>query len=289
MLRLSVITPSLNRAGVLAKTLGSVSRQDYPEIEHIAVDGGSSDGSAGILRGWRQPGFSWVSEPDAGPADAANKGLRRASGDIVALLGAGDVFLPGALSAVVRHFEGNPGCAVVHGRVGLLDGGNSIRRELPTGPLNHDRLLRTPLCRPPAVFWRRGLMTSFGVFDERLRFAYVREHLLRIGRSAVFGYEGGLILAGIGHDENDDSPGAVSRREEILDVVCRYAGTMEPVHDQLRELVRCRAAADRSPLMPGEGFGRRRRRDCARWLLLYAERHQILLDESILSEFDPAA
>ena len=108
MIKVSIITPSLNQARFLPEALRSVSGQDYPQIEHIAIDGGSTDGSVDILSDWKQRDLRLISEPDCGPADAVNKGWRVASGAIIACLHADQLYLPGAVSAVVRHFERNP-------------------------------------------------------------------------------------------------------------------------------------------------------------------------------------
>ena len=101
--RITIITPVLNGAGLLSDALNSVALQGYPEVEHIVVDGGSTDGTLNILR--HAHGIQWLSEPDRGPFDAINKGIRRATGDIIGHLESDDVLLPGALAAVADGFS----------------------------------------------------------------------------------------------------------------------------------------------------------------------------------------
>src|SRR5438309_5772154 len=108
----SVVTPSLNQGAYIEETIRSVLDQDYPRIEHIVVDGGSTDGTLEILR--RYPHLTWVSEPDGGQADAVNKGFRLAEGEIFGWLNADDLYLPGTISAAVAVLR-ETGCGLVHG------------------------------------------------------------------------------------------------------------------------------------------------------------------------------
>src|SRR6266545_6693676 len=96
----SIITPSLNQAAFIAAAIESVLMQDYPSIEYIVVDGGSSDGTLEILKRYGDR-VRWISEPDAGQSDAIDKGVRLTHGEILAWLNADDLYLPRAVSAAV--------------------------------------------------------------------------------------------------------------------------------------------------------------------------------------------
>src|SRR4051794_9244743 len=103
--RLSIITPSFNQAAFIDRTIRSVLDQNWPDLEYIVVDGGSTDGSADIIKSYEDRLAWWVSEPDNGQTDALNKGLRRASGDVVAYINSDDYYLPGAFEKAIGALE----------------------------------------------------------------------------------------------------------------------------------------------------------------------------------------
>jgi glycosyltransferase involved in cell wall biosynthesis len=118
-LKISVVTPSFNSASTLRETIESVRRQDYPEVEHIVMDGGSTDGTLAIIKEY--PHLQWVSEKDEGHYQAMNKGIGRASGDVIIILNADDCFRPGALRQAARAFEENPAWDALFADVVFVD------------------------------------------------------------------------------------------------------------------------------------------------------------------------
>ena len=102
--RISIVTPSYQQAAYLEECLRSVLRQNYPNLEYLVLDGGSTDGSAALLERYAGPLTYWHSRPDRGQGDAINQGFERATGEIVGWLNSDDFYLPGALFAVARAF-----------------------------------------------------------------------------------------------------------------------------------------------------------------------------------------
>jgi glycosyltransferase involved in cell wall biosynthesis len=124
---ITVVTPSFNAAATIEETLRSVRTQDYPHVEHVVVDGASTDGTVDILD--RVEGVRYVSEPDRGLSHAMNKGVAMANGAIIGWLNADDLYLPGALRAVGEAFAARPQAQWATGRCRIIDGaGREIRR-----------------------------------------------------------------------------------------------------------------------------------------------------------------
>src|SRR5262249_45936520 len=111
---ITVVTPSFNQARFITETIESVLSQDYPGLEYIVMDGGSTDGTQEILRRYGDR-VRWVSEPDRGQADAVNKGVALAHGEIIGWLNSDDTYAPKALEKVARVFAGSDDLAVVYG------------------------------------------------------------------------------------------------------------------------------------------------------------------------------
>ena len=114
-MKISIVTPSFNQGQFLESTILSVLDQDYPDLEYIIIDGGSTDNSLEVIRKYTDRISYWVSEPDEGQSHAINKGWSMATGDIIAWINADDVYCPGAFSLVAKAFENNPDAVMVIG------------------------------------------------------------------------------------------------------------------------------------------------------------------------------
>jgi len=112
---ISIVTPSFNQAPFLRRTIESVLTQDYPHIEYILVDGGSTDGSQAIIEEYAGRVAHWESLPDQGQTDAINKGFARATGKYLAWLNSDDVYQPGAIAEAVDYLEAHPDVGMVYG------------------------------------------------------------------------------------------------------------------------------------------------------------------------------
>jgi len=122
----SIITPSFNQASFLEATIRSVLEQDYPRIEYIVIDGGSADGSVGIIKKYAHKIAWWVSEVDKGQTDAINKGFGRANGGILAWLNSDDTYQPGAVSAAVKYLQEHSDVGMVYADCNFIDGQGQV-------------------------------------------------------------------------------------------------------------------------------------------------------------------
>lgn len=189
-LKFSVITPTLNQAKYIEKTILSVLAQDYPNFEHIVIDGGSTDGTQEILRNY--PHLKCISEKDSGQTNALNKGLKMASGDIVAWLNSDDYYFDGVFAAVAKFFNENPTERIVHGnaKLGIEAANQTI--DLKHFDYDFDEILQywygITMPTQPAVFFKRDLIAENGYFDETLRYAMDFEYWCRISRRNKFNH-----------------------------------------------------------------------------------------------------
>lgn len=178
MTLVSIVIPSFNQVSYLETTLLSVLGQDYPRVETIVMDGGSTDGSADVIRSYEKRLAYWVSEKDAGQADAINKGMARARGEIVAWLNSDDYYLPGAVRAALRAFERNPDALLVYGDMLAVDERGQTINALRYRQLTLEDLLSFQIIGQPAVFMRRAAFERAGGLD--LSYHFLLDHHLWI-------------------------------------------------------------------------------------------------------------
>jgi glycosyltransferase involved in cell wall biosynthesis len=178
MTLVSIITPSFNQASYLEQTLRSVLDQDHEDIEYLVIDGGSTDGSADIIKKYASRLAHWVSEKDSGQADAINKGMAHAKGDIVAWLNSDDYYLSGAVAAVVKVFDANPDIALVYADMLAVDENGQTFNTLRYRQLTLEDLLSFQIIGQPAVFMRRVAFEKAGGLD--LSYHFLLDHHLWI-------------------------------------------------------------------------------------------------------------
>lgn len=197
-LLVSVVTPALNRGDYIPALLESVKRQTHPLIEHVVVDGRSTDHTLDILRSEEgRPGFRWLSEPDEGVYEAVNKGLKLCSGDILCYLNTDDRFFDYSVEVVVNAFGINPGVDLIFGDLLAFDE-DARRGEINFYPKRvREHLRRGGVISQPTVFWRRAAGERIGEFDVRLRLAADIDYWQRMLKHAralkideVLAYEG---------------------------------------------------------------------------------------------------
>lgn len=194
--KVSIVTPSFNQAEFIEETILSVQRQNYPNLEHIIVDGGSTDGTLSILKKYGDK-IKWISENDRGQANAINKGFKMAEGEIIGWLNSDDPYLEGAVSSVVNVFVNHPKVQVLYGDYVFLDG--SGRRIYEMRLIKYDLyILLFDRCyiAQPTVFYKKEIFNKVGFLDETLQYAMDWEFFLRLGFSGYHFYHIPRLLAG---------------------------------------------------------------------------------------------
>lgn len=185
--RITIVTPCFNSAATLPATLESLAAQDYPDIEHIVIDGGSTDGTLDILAATE--GITYRSKPDRGRADAANKGVRLATGEIVGFLNADDTYEPGALRAVAEAFTGADKPGWVTGYCRIVDGnGQEIRTSVTRYKnffLRHytfNLYLTQNFVPDPSTFVRKSILDEVGPLNQDYKISHDYDLWLRVAR-----------------------------------------------------------------------------------------------------------
>jgi glycosyltransferase involved in cell wall biosynthesis len=187
--RVSVVTPSYNQAQFLGEAIRSVLLQGYPELDYIVTDGGSTDGSAEIIRKYEPWLAYWVSEKDAGQTDAINKGLRRATGELVAYLNSDDLYLPGALQSIALYMTSHPKLGLGYGDVQIVDASTRPLSVLRGHAPNLHRLIhRAEFIPQQGAFWRRAVLPQVGYLDSTLQYCMDYEFFIRASKAFPAGY-----------------------------------------------------------------------------------------------------
>lgn len=181
--KITVITPSFNQGQFLEETLFSIVSQRYPNLELILIDGGSTDNSVEVIKKFADQITYWVSEKDSGQTNAINKGLAKATGDIVAILNSDDTYLPGALDFVGEQFAADPSLKWMTAPslyFGPSRGEQKTEVMIPEVPDSPGRWLVRQTVAHPSTFLRKELHDKYGPFDESFYFGMDYEYWCRL-------------------------------------------------------------------------------------------------------------
>lgn len=188
--KISIITPSFNQGKFIEQTIQSVLSQNYPNLEYIIMDGGSTDETISILKKYAEK-LKWFSEKDKGQSDAINKGLKMATGDIVAWINSDDYYLPGTLQKIAKHFENNKDIKWITGDYLIIDEtGHEIHsfvrgyKNLVSYFSSFTALSFANYINQPSTFWRKELLDKVGYVNESYRYCMDYDLWLRFMRES---------------------------------------------------------------------------------------------------------
>jgi FkbM family methyltransferase len=224
--KISIVTPSFNQARFLEQTMKSVLEQDYPHVEYIVIDGGSSDESVELIKRYADRLAYWISERDRGQTDALNKGFAKATGDIVAWVNSDDFYYPGAFREAAAAFAANPDLGLVYGRGNRVTVSGEIICEFEaTRPFDLEALVYgVDYILQPTTFMRRQALHEVGPFDPRLHYAFDWELWMRLGERFPARMLDSFVAAGREYPAAKTFTGGFPRAEEIRRIVSRHTG-----------------------------------------------------------------
>lgn len=188
--KISIVTPSYNQAAYIRDTIDSVLSQEYPDLEYFVIDGGSTDGTVEILKSYGKK-LKWVSEKDKGQTDAINKGLRQASGEVLAYLNSDDIYLPGALKKVGEYYAKTKADWITGDCLTIDEKGvKSKNNWLISGYKRFLMILYSPLTLriadsmlpQPSTFWSRTAYKKVGEFNTKYHYVMDYEYWVRMAR-----------------------------------------------------------------------------------------------------------
>jgi len=234
--RVSLVTPSYNAEPYLRAAIDSVLGQDYPNIEFLVMDGGSTDGTVELLREYEDR-LSWVSEKDAGQADAIARGFEKTTGSILGWLNADDVLKPGAIRTVVDTFLAHPEVALVYGNADFIDAkGQIIGPCTVVEPHSLNRLLHYgDYIIQPAAFFSRESYQSVGGLDKSLNWAMDWDLWIRLDQKFELLYIEKTMASYRWLGSNKTAEGGFDRIEEVEAVARRYGCKGLPAYFRLEK------------------------------------------------------
>lgn len=228
MPKISVVTPSFNQGRFLPQAIESVISQGYDNIEYIIIDGGSDDDSVSVIKKYAAHIDYWVTEPDNGQSDGINKGLRRATGDLVAWLNADDYYFPGTFQAVAEQYQKSPDSPFYFG--------DGLRVSVDRSPISRffpdtfSGFNRTALIMglnyilQPSTFMSRNALEQIGYLDETLHYGMDTDLWLRLSALGHPVRVDGVLSASREYAETKTASGSFERVEELRRIALKHGG-----------------------------------------------------------------
>ena len=218
--RFSVVTPSFNQGRFIEQTIRSVLEQEYPKLDYLILDGGSSDGTVKTLQKYDANLSFWRSVKDAGQAAAINEGFQRASGEILCWLNSDDLYLRHTLKTVANIFANHiDEPLIVYGGCELFDERTQRCELRPALPFDRASLAVSDFLDQPSVFWTRKAWDIVGTLDESLHYGFDWEWFLRASKICRFICTDQTLSRYRIHASHKTGTGGKTRWQELLRIV----------------------------------------------------------------------
>ncbi len=226
---ISVIVPSYNQGQFIEETLISIVNQQYPNLELLVLDGGSTDNTVEVIEKYANHITYWHSQKDNGQADAINQGIRSSSGQIVCWLNSDDMYLPGTLLDIGKRFRGfEDQCHLVYGDCFLLYEDAQKQQSggvKPAQPFDAFTLTYYDYMIQPSSFWTRKLWDQVGDLNSGYHFVLDWDWFIRASQITQFEYVSRYYSIYRMHSSHKTSSGGLTRQKEILEIVGKYSST----------------------------------------------------------------
>lgn len=226
--KISVVTPSYNQGKYIEACLSSVLEQNYPNLEYIVIDGGSTDNSLDIIQRYASRLDYWISEPDEGQSDAINRGFHHATGDLVAWLNTDDFYLPGALHRVAEAYRQRPDAPFYFGDGWRVDEiGRPKTAFFPDGQLIFNRqalIYGLNYILQPATFMNRSLVEQLGGLDIHYHYGMDTDLWIRLSALGQPVPVPEKLAASREYETTKTATGSFKRLEELRQIAEKYAG-----------------------------------------------------------------
>ena len=219
----TIVIPAYNHAKYLKQAIDSILNQDYPNIELIVLDDGSTDNTLDLLKSYGNL-FVWERHENTGQANTLNKGWKMAKGDILSYLSADDFLLPHAVRLSVESLLKNPDAVLSYGDFHLVDSESRVVRNVLAPDYSYEDMVTNYICAPgPGVFFRRDAYLKTGGWDSNFRQSPDFEYWLRLGLTGRFMHINNRLAAFRVHEESQTfAQMTIERANEPLKIIQKY-------------------------------------------------------------------
>lgn len=222
----SIITPSFNQAKWLESCIQSVLNQTYTNIEYIIMDGGSTDGSADIIKRYESKLTYWQSEKDGGQAAAINAAFGKCKGQLIAYLNADDLLEPKAVEGIINAYEVNQDFSVYYGTCATIDEEGNVLKEATGSQIKFAELVKgsmLPDIFQPACFFNRKFLNRSYFVDTSYQFAFDYDLILFLSKQATTIFLNRHIASYRVHSNSKSSMFKIEAYKEKLQIQARYS------------------------------------------------------------------